>query len=378
MACLGTSIAQPNSISVPESFLNAFDSLYMKNLPPEVPGGSILVMKGDEVIFSKAYGLADLETRSPNTPQTVYNTGSISKTFVATGILMLAEEGKLSLEDPLLMYFPQMKSPEIGKKVTLRHMLSHTSGLKDSRGISDSTEHYLTADDWDNWSPILANDSLVFEPGAQFEYSNPAYNGLALVIEQVSGQPWREFIQERIFDVVGMPLSTITDVQHPTRGVAHAYLYDEEEEVYNEADFGEIPTWNAAGNGGVWSTTEELAKYENALRAGTLLNLELFTEARTAWQPDNWESPESPGIGLSWFVDYHDGWCQYYPQAEFPSSLSVGHTGSQGGFSSFYIAFPEYDLTYIALFNSPIKPHSLFVMCGGMDILQQYDWLQDY
>src|SRR5690348_8255031 len=110
---------------------------YFKNeFAPNEPGAAILIMKNNDTIFSKAYGLADLKTKEPITAKTLFNLGSISKTFVANAILMLQEQGKLSVDDPLIKYFPNFKNKAIAEGVTLRHLLTHTSGLPDNRQVS--------------------------------------------------------------------------------------------------------------------------------------------------------------------------------------------------------------------------------------------------
>ena len=225
-------------------------------------------MINDSIVFSKGYGLADLETRDPITPKTLFNLGSISKTFVANGILLLAEQGKLALEDSIIKYFPEFRDKSIAQKVKIKHLLTHTSGLPDIRDVASDTVFYLTAKDAENWYPITKADSLLFEPGSQFEYSNPAYNGLALIIEKVSGMKWQQFIAEQIFKKAGMQQSTITDGPHPESGVSHAYVMNKGE--WTQDDYGEEPTFAAAGNGGVWSSVEELAQYERAIRNACL------------------------------------------------------------------------------------------------------------
>jgi CubicO group peptidase (beta-lactamase class C family) len=175
------------------------DSIFTHAFPSDSPGAAVLVMMNDSVVFSKGYGLADLKTREPITTRTIFNLGSISKTFVANGILVLAEQGKLSLDDSLIKYFPEFRDKAIAEKVKIKNLLTHTSGLPDIREVAKDTVFYLTAKDSANWYPITQTKSLLFEPGSQFEYSNPAYNGLAIIIEKVSGMKWQQFIAANIF-----------------------------------------------------------------------------------------------------------------------------------------------------------------------------------
>ena len=300
----------------------------------------MLVRKHDRVVFSRGYGLADLATHEAITPRTVFNLGSISKTFVASAILLLQERGKLSVEDNLAKYFPSFKHPEIAARVRIKHLLTHTSGLPDNREVAKNKAFYLTAKDAENWAPVMQADALRFEPGSSSEYSNPAFNGLALIIEQVSGMKWQAFVHDNIFVPAGMTTSTITDGPHPETGVAHGYVKDAGQ--WAEYDYGEAPTFAAAGNGGVWSSVEELASYEQALQRGVFLKPATVADARTVKTFANWTKPTPPGLGWSWFI------------AETAEHLrKIGHSGSQAGFLCDYITLPDHDIFLVVLSNTP-------------------------
>ena len=128
-ACSTKETSQPN-------FSAKLDSLYTSRFPADEPGTAILLMKGDTILFSKGYGLADIVTNEPISTKTLFNLGSISKTFVANAILILQEQGKLSVEGSLYKYFPDFKNKEIAQRVKIKHLLSHTSGLPDNRQVS--------------------------------------------------------------------------------------------------------------------------------------------------------------------------------------------------------------------------------------------------
>jgi CubicO group peptidase (beta-lactamase class C family) len=318
------------------------DNYFTNEFPANEPGGAILVMKGEEILFAKGYGIADLQTKEKITTQTLFNTGSISKTFVSNIILSLAEENKLSLNDSLYKYFPDFKNKEIAQKIKIYHLLTHTSGLPDNRWDILDSILLLTAKDEENFVPLKQNDSLVFEPGSRYEYSNPAFNGLALIIEKVTGKKWQEVVKESIFQPSGMTTSKITDGAYPEKGVAHAYI--KKDANWKELDYGEEPTFAAAGNGGVWSTVEELANYEIALRKAVFLKKEMIERSRTITAYPNWKSDKPPFIGYSWFL------------SQPTDSLKiVSHTGSQGGFISDYVSLPEKEILYVLLCNTP-KP----------------------
>ncbi len=337
---------------VESSFNAAFDS--------KGPGGAILIMKGEKVVFAKGYGLADLQTKDAITPQTLFNTGSISKTFVSHIVLDLASKGKLSLQDSLAKYFNDFKNPVIANKVKIHHLLTHTSGLPDNRRTFLDSLFLLTAKDEANFAPIKLNDSLLFEPGSRFEYSNPAFNGLALIIEKVTGKKWQEVVKEKIFNRAGMKTSVITDGPYPITGVSHAYL--KTNDGYIEKDYGEEPTFAAAGNGGVWSSVEELAQYELALRHAKFSDAKTIEDSRTIKEYANWMSSTPPFIGYSWFIGRtEDGYKMIY------------HTGTQGGFYGDYVTIPEKGITYIMLCNIPTPQEEKRETV--LSILKKYNWL---
>ncbi|HUH27575.1 serine hydrolase domain-containing protein [Gelidibacter sp.] len=316
------------------------DAYFSKKMPADEPGGAILIMKGDSIVFSKGYGLADLALNTKIDANTLFNIGSISKTFVANAILMLQDEGKLSVEDNMTLYFPDFKNKEIAEKVKIKHLITHTSGLQDTRETKTDSLFYLTAKDVENWYPTTQAQNLNFEPGTRYDYSNPAYNALALIIEKVSGMKWQKYIADNIFKPSGMKTSTITDGPHPETGVSHGYIKNNGN--WLEKDYGEEPTFAAAGNGGVWSSVNELAKYELALQEHKFISASILEDSRTIKPWPNWQDATPPFIGWSWFIDQTtDGF------------KTVGHTGSQGGFLCNYVTVPEKEITFIILCNTP-------------------------
>lgn len=320
-------------------FPTQLDEYLSAHMPATEPGGAVLVMKGDTIVFSKGYGVADINTKEPITSQTLFNLGSVSKTFVANAILKLQERGKLSVEDSIERYFSNFADPSIAKKVRIKHLLTHTSGLPDIRNVENDTTFYLTAKDAENWYPIAQTKYLIFEPGQRYEYSNPAFNALALIVEQVSGMKWQKYVTDSIMKPSGMRRSRITDGPYPQDSVAHAYQKNKGQWV--EDDYGEEPTFAAAGNGGVWSSVEELAKYELALRDSVFLSDSTITASRTVKTFNQWFDTRKPFIGWSWFV-----------QKNADGLLTVGHTGDQGGFLCNYVTIPEKRIFFVILCNT--------------------------
>jgi CubicO group peptidase (beta-lactamase class C family) len=300
----------------------------------------------------------------------LFNLGSISKTFVSNAILMLRAEGKLSLEDSLAGYFPGFKRKEIAERVKIRHLLTHSSGLPDNRGVSKNPVFYLTAKDAENWFPVTQTESVHFAPGSAYEYSNPAFNALALIIEQVTGAKWQRFIEGRIFRPSGMVASTITDGPHPESGVSHGYT--RQGGAWAETDYGEEPTFPAAGNGGVWSSVDELFRYEMALERGVFLSRDIVADSRRVKIETGhgihgvmatWVETRPPSIGWSWFIDRTaDG------------LTTVGHAGTQGGFECNYVTVPDRKIFFALLCNYPCDVGALSDQV--MTRLRERNWLE--
>jgi len=351
------------AVAQPDKKMNAeIDSLFQSYFKSGEPGGSVLLVKDNKVFYQKGFGIADITTKQPITSKTLFNVGSISKTFVAYGILKLASESKLSLDDDMYKYFPDFKKKSNAKQVKLYHLLTHTSGIPDSRPVKDQHDFYLTAKDEENFAPLKQTKALQFDPGTKYKYSNPAFNGLSLVIEKVTGKKWQDYINEIIFKPAGMSTSTITDGPHPQTGVSHAYIKNKNG-FFEELDYGEEPTFAAAGNGGVWSSVEELWKYEQAIQQHIFLDSERINKSRTVYPFPEWKDSIPNRLGLSWFLTTEMG-------------LSMtGHTGSQGGFISDYCWLPEKKFFYVLLCNIP-KPIKE-IRSKIFTLLQQHNWLDN-
>jgi CubicO group peptidase (beta-lactamase class C family) len=344
------------------------NDLFAQEFKSNEPGGAVLILKGDQVVFSGNYGLADLGTKEAIYLNTVFNTGSISKTFVANGILILQERGLLSIEDSIDKYFDDFENKEISSEVKIKHLLSHTSGLPDIRRVRSNVEFFLTAKDEGNFDPIKGAEKLNFDPGERFEYSNPAFNGLALIIQKVTGKRWQQFIIDNIFTPCEMALSKITDGPHPTEGVSHGYISSGQ--TFSEQDYGETPTFAASGNGGVWSTVLELAKYELCIQNSIFLQSESVNSSRSIYNPEEWTSDQDPHLGWGWFLGEKS-------LLGDESNLGVDivyHTGSQGGFRAYMISIPEKNILSIGLFNRPVNSYRDF-MSEPLKILAAHDWL---
>jgi len=330
-----------NCNNKPTSYSTDLDNIFDSVFKTDEPGGAVLIAKDGKIIYEKGFGIEDINTKKPIGVNTLFNVGSISKTFVAFGILQLAKENRLSLDDDIYKYFPDFKDSSIAKKIKIHHLLTHSSGLPDIRNVQGDSVFYLSAKDEENWAPIKKADSLEFQPGERFNYSNPAFNGLALIIEKVTGMKWQDYIKKNIMEPAGMNTSTITDGSYPESGVSHGYLFDGKN--YFEKDYGEEPTFAAAGNGGVWSSVNELWKYEQAIQKNIFLDSAWIKRSRTVYDLSNWKDSLPPFIGLCWFI------------TKTNNENMIGHTGSQGGFRADYVWLPEKKIFYVILCNTP-KP----------------------
>ncbi|HUM97608.1 MAG TPA: serine hydrolase domain-containing protein [Chitinophagaceae bacterium] len=336
------------------------DTVFQPYFNEMEPGAAVLLVKNGKVVYQNAFGIADMQTNEKINSKTLFNLGSISKTVVAYGVLKLASENKLSLEDPISKYFPDFKSKQIAEKVKIVHLLTHTSGLPDSRRVNDENEFYLTAKDEENFAPLKQTEQLEFEPGTKYHYSNPAFNGLALIIEKVSGKKWQSYIEEEIFRPSKMFHSTITDGPHPETGVSHGYVKNKSN-GFDEMDYGEEPTFAAAGNGGVWSNVVELWKYEKAIQQHLFLSKEWIDKSREVFPFPQWNDSIPSRLGLSWFLTNEAG------------ENMIGHTGSQGGFISDYCWVPSHKIFYVLLCNTP-KPIKE-IRAKLFDLLKEKNWL---
>lgn len=305
--------------------LDRIDSLFTSLFPAGEPGAAVLILKGDDIIFDKGYGLADMETQAPIDGNTFFNIASISKQFSGVGLMVLQEDGLLSLDDNVQKFFPQFKAPFF-KEITLKHLLSHTSGIPDSRDRSN--RHYvLTATDKDSYAYIENLTELNFAPGTAYEYMNPTFQLMFTIIEMCSGQSYDDFMRERIFDPAGMAQTTFFEEGKLIPRMAHGYRPNREG-GFSENDYGEASFFATKADGGLYTSTQEFALWEKALRNNTIIPAPIKEEAHSM----HIAIPETPytGYGYGWFIEEKPG---------FPKK--VYHTGNNGGFQTYAGRYPE-------------------------------------
>lgn len=296
------------------------------------PGCVVGVSKAGHLEISKAYGSADLEHRIPNTLDTVFEAGSVSKQFTAMAILMLARDGKLSLDDPARKYIPEM--PDYGEAVTIREMLTHTSGLRDWGDIATIEGWPRTTrvyEDSDILNIISRQKELNFAPGTRWSYSNTGYNLSEIIVYRVSGMSLAEFTKQRIFLPLGMTHTAWRDDYTrivPNRAIAYERKGDE-----FHAD---MPFEDTYGNGGLLTTVGDLLKWNEHLSSPGGADSELVETQQHIHQLNNGR-PTDYGYGL--FI------------RKFKGAPEISHTGSTAGYTSYLGRYPSLSLSIAMLCN---------------------------
>ena len=290
-----------------------------------IPGVALAVLRGGKPVKIAAYGFADLEHRVPVTPSTVFKIGSVSKQFIATGIVLLQQEGRLGFDDPISKHF--VGTPETWSGVTLRHLLTHTSGILREGPAFDPLR--VQSDSVVVRSAFTA--PLQFPTGSKYQYCNVCYFTLAEVIARTSGKPWEEFLAERVFRPLGMTstraTSTTALVPHRARGYAWR-----DGGYVNAFDFLALRP-----SGAFLSTIEDLARWDAALYGDGVLT----RASRAAMtQPTRLEGGGESGYGFGWYLDSIDG------------RWRVRHGGTMPGFRAQMTRFPNDSLTVIVLTNA--------------------------
>jgi len=308
----------------------------MRNL--HIPGISLAVVRDGRIVKAKGYGLANIEANSVAAPKTVYEIGSITKQFTATAVMMLVEEGKISLDDKIPQYFPD--APPAWNQITVRHLLTHTSGIQNHvavPGFLNIFKTNLSFETTPTREEILKEFFKLpseFEPGETWAYDNTGYYLLGIVVEKASGKHYYQFLDERIFKPLGMRATRNTDTRPVVANRASGYEWVKDK-YENRPVL--LPTV-AFSAGTIVSTVEDMAKWDAALYGERLLKKpmleQMWTPART-----NDGALASFDYGFGWFIDNYHG------------HRIVQHAGGTPGFSSVIYRFTDDKLTIIILSN---------------------------
>lgn len=341
------------------------DALMNARYKGDTPGAAIMILKGDSVLMERYYGVADMETMEPISPLTRFNIASVSKQFTVVGALRLVEWGKISLNDTLSSYFQQYTAP-FWNDIKLWHLMSHTSGLPDSRDRSDR-KACVFANDSISMSYFPSVKELRFNPGSAYDYKNPTFLLIANIIEQCGSMPFIEYQKRYIFDELGMVSTSYFDPNNTPANTAHGYINTNADGAsstdndtagktvkidntnslqWQQYDYGEETFFATRPDGGIYSTVRDLARWEKGLRENRIIPDSLLKIAYTPhvevtgskWS--SYQNRPNTYYGLGWFIDKTPG----YP-------TKVYHTGDNGGFQAYLAKYPEKDVTIIILEN---------------------------
>jgi len=309
----------------------AVDEIFAK-WSTSTPGCAVGVGVAGKPVLRKAYGMADLERDIRNTPDTIFEGGSLSKQFTALAIQLLAGDGKLSLDDSVRKYVPEL--PDYGTPLTIRHMLTHTSGLRDwgsvagIAGAPRTTREYTHGHVLDI---VSRQKSLNFKPGDRYSYSNTGYNLSAIIVSRVSGMSFAEFSKQRIFAPLGLTHTSWRD-DHTRVVKGRAIAYNDEGGVFHT----EMPFENVHGNGGILTTVGDLLIWNENFIAPKVGSAKLMAEMST--------------LGL-----FNDGKPQAYALGlmvgDYRGVRNISHSGSTAGYRAHLNRFPDAHLSVAVLCN---------------------------
>lgn len=296
----------------------------MREYEGNVPGASVLVLREDKIVYRESFGMADLEARLAATPETHYRLASVSKQFTAAAILLLEEQGNLSLDDGVRKHLPSL--PPAADRVTIRHLLTHTSGLVDYEDVMPA-ETKGQLHDADVLHLLESQSTLYFEPGSDYRYSNSGYALLALIVERVSGRTFTEFLRDALFRPIGMTTS-VAHVEGVTSVPDRAYGYTFQDDRWTRTD--QSSTSAVLGDGGIYASVVDFAHWLRSLDAGR------FADAAI---PRVGTDVEGMRYGYGFRIHEHRG------------RRVISHTGETIGFRNALVRFPDEKLSVVLLTN---------------------------
>lgn len=329
---VGPAAAHGQVPSAPAPVAEKVDAIFARWDSTSTPGCAVAVSVGGREVLSKGYGMADLEHGAVITPDTIFEAGSVSKQFTAAAVLLLARDGKLSLEDPVRKYVPEV--PDYGQPVTIRHLLTHTSGLRDWGNIAGlagwprTTRAYTHAHVLDI---VSRQSALNFAPGTEWSYSNSGYNLAAILVSRVAGEPFAEFTRKRLFEPLGMSRTSWRD--DFTRIVpGRAMAYSARGGGFQTL----MPFENVHGNGGLLTTVRDLLVWNAHLDAPKVFDAAFVVEMERSARLANGRETR---YGLGLFLGTYKGVREVY------------HSGSTAGYRAFLTRFPDQRVSVATLCN---------------------------
>lgn len=310
-----------------------FDRIISAGFKAGEPGGVVLVTRKGEVVYRKAFGMANVELDVPMREEMVFNIGSVTKQFTAVAVLQLAEQGKLSLGDEITKYLPDY--PVNGQRITVENLLTHTAGIPgpapEAMTSLQGRKDLVALQEIIN---TFKSRPLDFAPGTRWSYSNDGYMLLGAIIEKVSGLTYPAYLEKNIFKPAGMTHTLFGDDQLLVKNRAASYIYSRAESRFLNAINDKLETAYSAG--AIQSTAEDLFKWNQALESHRLITKASLAKARAEYK-----LPGGRGThyGYGWFIGNMQG------------SPLVEHGGNMGGFMSHAIYLPREDVFVVVLYN---------------------------
>jgi CubicO group peptidase (beta-lactamase class C family) len=353
LAAVGVSLTACAEDAVDRAVSTKIDAIFCSAIEPHGPGVAVLARRNGRDIFVHGYGVRDLQSMTKIDAHTNFRLASCTKQFTAMAIMLLAHDGKLRYDEPLTEALPDF--PAYGKTITIRNLLNHTSGLADYELLMERQERSGVAR-WSEQNQIRDTEVLgllerenntQFAPGTRWSYSNSAYVLLGLVVTKVSGKPFGDFLHERIFAPLNMNGTLAFEKNKNT--VAHrAYGHSRKEGAWEQTD--QSSTSATLGDGGVYSSLDDLAKWDEALAHQALLSddemrtalipAQLARGALAVWPRDSDRPAGTPvAYGFGWFLDAYRG------------RERMWHYGDTRGFHSYIERFIGERLTIVLLGN---------------------------
>lgn len=309
--------------------VDPIDGLFADYRGTQVPGASVIAIQDGRVVLSRAYGMADLEHGVHASTRTDYRLASLTKQFTAMAIMLLVKDGRISYDLPVREILPEL--PPKTQSVTIRHLLNHTSGVLDYEDLIPDSQT-VQVHDHDVLTLLAAHDSVYFPAGTHYRYSNSGYCLLALVVERISKQNFAQFLHERIFAPLGMT-STLAHREDSDTVPNRAFGYTPGSGGFIPSD--QSVTSATLGDGGIYTSVEDLVRWDQALYPGGLMDAATMAQATTP--------PVLPGdstqYGFGWFIDTYRG------------ARRWRHTGETSGFRNAIQRFPDRRFTVIVLTN---------------------------
>lgn len=310
------------------------DAVMSEIYKPGEPGAAVIVRKDGRTVFRKGYGMANLELGVPVEPDMVFRLGSITKQFTAVAVLLLAQEGKLGLQDDLAKFLPDY--PTQGRRITIEHLLTHTSGIQSYTDMPEWLPLWRKDLSLRELIDLFKNKPLQFEPGASWAYNNSGFVLLGAVIEKASGQSYEAFLEDRIFKPLGLKQTYYDRTERiiPRRAAG----YERGKGGFVNASYLSMTQPYAAGS--LASTVDDLAAWNDAVLAGKIVRKEWLDKA---FAPYKLRNGESSGYGYGWFI------------GDFAGHRSIEHGGGINGFASYGLTLPEDRIFVAILTNSAVE-----------------------